>query len=510
MSDSLGGRWPRVYLGVAATSAATLLLELSLTRIFSVVLFYHFAFMAISLALFGLGAGAVCSYYCGASRRPPALWSLLGYLSTVNMGVTVGALLIVLHQPVSIAVNSSNAERLAVIYFASSAPFFLAGIVMSLAIAETIERVDRVYFWDLLGAGAGCLLLVPLLDLAGGPNTVLAAGVLYAAAAALWYGVADDRGRTRLSVALALLLALFCGVNLRTKWIDVRYAKGKALEPELFSRWNSFSRVAVERHPDGDVNIVIDADAATGIPQFAPDDPAPAVRHELERNGPSVPYRMHPGARALIIGPGGGYDVARAIANGSKDVTGVEINPIIVNDIMKGRFAALSHNLYFRPEVRIEIEDGRSYVRRSREEYQVIQMTLVDTWASTAAGAFALSENNLYTTDAFVDYLQHLTGDGMLAITRWEFEPPRESLRVVSLGIEALRRINAPEPWRHFVIGRDNAQEVTGYGAKDTVVVKRTALTPEEIARARQAMKESGMAAIFLPDERIPNTFTEL
>ena len=88
----------------------------------------------------------------------------------------------------------------------------------------------------------------------------------------------------------------------------------------------------------------------------------------------------------------------------------------------------------------IFVEDGRSFVRRSDEKYQVIQATLVDTWASTAAGAFALSENNLYTTDAFADYLTHLTDDGVLAFTRWGFDPPRESLRLISLAIEALER----------------------------------------------------------------------
>ena len=98
----------------------------------------------------------------------------------------------------------------------------------------------------------------------------------------------------------------------------------------------------------------------------------------------------------------------------------------------------MSRGIYLRPDVRIVVEDGRSFVRRSPEQYQVLQATLVDTWASTAAGAFALSENNLYTTDAFHDYLTHLTDDGIAAFTRWGFDPPRESLRLISLAIEAL------------------------------------------------------------------------
>ena len=167
--------------------------------------------------------------------------------------------------------------------------------------------------------------------------------------------------------------------------------------------------------------IRIDADAATAIATFDLDHLSAPQRSQLLSEGPGLPYFIRPGAKTLIIGPGGGWDIARSIASGSKDITAVEINPIIANTIMRGRFAPLSHGLYFRPEVSVFIADGRSFVRSSPQKYQVLQATLVDTWASTAAGAFALSENNLYTTDAFHDYLTHLSGDGLMAFTRWGF-----------------------------------------------------------------------------------------
>ena len=192
--------------------------------------------------------------------------------------------------------------------------------------------------------------------------------------------------------------------------------------------------------------------------------------------GPGFPYMLRPGAKTLVIGPGGGWDVARSLTGGSKDVTAVEINPIIARTIMQQRFADLSHRLYFRPEVHLFIEDGRSFVRRSPEKYQVLQATLVDTWASTAAGAFALSENNLYTTDAFRDYLNHLTDDGLMVFTRWGFEPPRESLRLLSLAIEALGQLGENDAWRHVVVLRDRAQNIDAFGALDTVLIFRKPL----------------------------------
>jgi len=502
MTHTVGaGRRP-IAAALALTTMATLLLELALTRIFSVVLFYHFAFVAISVALFGLGVGGILSYYL-TSRRSSS-WSMLGQLSLATAAMTVLTLAILLSL-------EGNLLKVVFLYFVSAMPFVPAGAVISLAISETIEGVHRMYFWDLLGAAAGCLALVPLLDLAGGPNTVLAAGVLYAGSGALWFLAGGRRRQAALSLAAALALVAAIGGNSRAKWLDVRYAKGVTLGQEVYSRWNSFSRVAVKPGPNGgEPSIVIDADASTVIPGFALSELGPPARAELLRNGPGLPYLIRPGAKTLIIGPGGGYDVVRALAGGSRDVTGVEINPIIIDRIMKDRFAGYSHRLYFRPDVRIRVEDGRSFVRRSAEKYQVIQMTLVDTWASTAAGAFALTENNLYTTEAFTEYLAHLTSDGLLAITRWEFDPPRESLRVVALAMEALGRLGVREPAGHLIIGREDAGKLAGYGARDTVIVKRTPFTGEEVATARAAMQAAGLPPVYLPGERVANAFTAL
>src|SRR5205807_2830328 len=130
-----------------------------------------------------------------------------------------------------------------------------------------------------------------------------------------------------------------------------------------------------------------------------------------------------------------------------------------------------SNGLYLRPEVNIFVEDGRSFIRRSRDRFQVIQATLVDTWASTAAGAFALSENNLYTTNAFVDYLSHLTDQGVLAFTRWGFDPPRESLRLVSVAYAALRQVGQQDPARNIIVVRQNSKALQGWGAQDTILI---------------------------------------
>ena len=196
--------WPQLYLGVFFTTLATLILELSLTRMFSVVFYYHFAFLAISIAMFGMGAGGVMSYWVAA--RPGGLFLKLGRIAVANSIAVVLAAAFLLN-----GTRDTGAITLILVYLITAIPFCLAGITVSLAVSESISRVDRVYFFDLIGAASGCLLLVPLLDSIGGPNTVIAAGILYAASAAIWFNLANAPSRRALAafVALGLLGLIF-------------------------------------------------------------------------------------------------------------------------------------------------------------------------------------------------------------------------------------------------------------------------------------------------------------
>ncbi|MCX6610035.1 MAG: hypothetical protein NTW74_04185 [Acidobacteria bacterium] len=499
-----GTNWSTIYTGVALTTMATLLLELTLTRIYSVIFYYHFAFLAISVALFGLGAGGVFSYV--VSGWSGTLYQKLGRLAAFNSISVIASLVFLLTRQ-----GTPGNLELVVIYFFSALPFLLAGAIVSLVISETIDRIERVYFFDLLGAAAGCLLLIPLLDTFGGPNTVIAVAVLFAATSAIWYNLAKQHSGRVAAVALALALTALFVFNMRLDWIDIRYAKGMTLANETFVKWNSFSRIAVAKEGGTNLpNIVIDADAATGIFTQDHDKLSDEARKSILKGGPALAYKLKPGAKALVIGPGGGWDVSRALVSGSKDITGVEINPIIATTVMREKFPSLSHNLYLRPEIRIFVEDGRSFVRRSSEKYQVIQATLVDTWASTAAGAFSLSENNLYTSDAFYDYLSHLSDDGVLAFTRWGFDPPRESLRLLSITIDALERLGERNPAQHVIVAREGSGQIQGWGATDTVILSRKPMSGTFVQQAIAAMKESNMEQVYYPSTTRITPFQQL
>lgn len=496
--------WPQIYFGLSATSLATLLLELALTRVFSVVYYYHFAFLAISIALFGLGAGGVFSYVIAGWRG--SLFEKLGVLAALNATALVLCLWFLLERT-----GQMSTLELAAAYFVAAIPFLLSGAIISLIIAETIERVNRVYFFDLLGAAGGCAVLVPLLNWVGGPGTILVAAILFAVSAAIWFHLAHaPRGRV-IAVVLGLLIVSLITYNAKFPVMDVKYAKGQLLTNEEFVRWNSFSRIALKPEPGtGLKSIVIDADAATGVANFHFDRLSAKERFDLAYHGPGLPYVLRPAARTLVIGPGGGWDVSRALASGSKDVTGVEINPIIANVIMREKFPSYSNYLYLRPEVKIVVEDGRSFVRRSPERYQVLQATLVDTWASTAAGAFALSENNLYTTNAFIDYLSHLTSDGLMAFTRWGFKPPRESLRVVALANAALKQLGQPDPAKNIAVLRENTQYLKGWGAQDTILVARNPFSQHDLDQLQSAVNTAKMELIYYPGASAASAFRDL
>lgn len=494
--------------GLALTSFGALLLELGLTRLFSVVLFYHFAFLAISIALLGLGAGGVFAYLWKPRLAAIPTRTLAARLCTANSVLIVVVLEIVLHVPVALDVTGKNFFRLTVLYLCAAIPFFLTGLLFSIVFARETTRIPRLYGADLCGGALACLAIVPLLNWLGGPNAILFAGIALAVAAMTW---ADARTPRRNAALVGLALVALTAANYSGRLIDIVYAKGMFRNPAWveFARWNALSRVEVDNQGQAKA-IVIDADASTYIMNA---DVSLWHQTEWEKDLMSAPPALanvlRPHGEFAIIGPGGGVDVLRAVANGSPSVTGIEINPIIATTIMRGRYAGYAQHLYERPEVHINVTDGRSFVRSTPQKFDVVQMTLVDTWASTAAGAFALSENNLYTVQAFREYFDHLKPDGMIAITRWEFQEPREALRVVAVAMEALHQMGVADPSKNFIVASQGALDEDGIPV--VVLAKKTAFTTaEEDAVEKHCDRYSELDPMYLPSAPGQNQFSRL
>jgi hypothetical protein len=473
-----------VLFGLALCSFAALLLELALTRLFSVVLFYHFAFLAISIALLGLGAGGVFAHLRKEQLARFETRALVSRLCSINALVVPVVLVIVLRIPVSLDISKANFLRLTAIYLASAVPFFITGLEFSVIFAREAKHVSPLYAADLAGGALACLAIVPLLNWLGGPNTVFFTAVCMALGGTIW---AVDRKARRSAAGRALFVLVLIALNYSGKLFDIVYAKGGFRDSAWveFARWNAISRVEVDKQGNGKA-IVIDADASTYLMNVDPKHWEGPWQRNLMSAPPALANVLRPRGDYAIIGPGGGVDVLRALGNGSPSVTGIEINPIIASTIMGHRYADYTYHLYQQPEVHIHVTDGRSFVRNANQQFDVVQMTLVDTWASTAAGAFALSENSLYTVEAFREYFEHLKPDGMIAITRWEFQQPREALRVVSVAMQALHEMGVANPASNFMAVSEGHLDADGIPV--VVLAKRSAFSADEMARIQEHM----------------------
>jgi hypothetical protein len=499
----------RTLIGVALISAALLMIELSLTRIFSVTMYYHFAFMAISIALFGLSASGVYVFLMRDRwRDTPTERLLVGHAFAFTVATAI-ALAVLVRMRVGLNYSPGNIALMCVLYLMSALPFFTGGATITVAISRLSASINAVYAADLLGASAGCILLMPALNILGAPGAIAAAAVLGSLGGLCLSGPAVPS--RWLAVSGIFTVALVGAAQLGA--FDVSTTKGHENHAVLFSKWNSFSRIGVYDQPYGawslsnrytgplpDTRLMdIDSAAGTQILRFNGDlNSVSYLQYELTALG----YRLfgEPGGgkhdfTALVIGTGGGRDLLSALVFGASRVDGVEINPIIVNDVMRGSFRDYSGRVYDRPDVHVAVEDGRSYVRRSPEHYDVIQASLVDTWAATAAGAYSLSENSLYTVEAFEDYLAHLSDRGVLSISRWVFD----GLRLVSLAQEAGARQGWNPADRIAIVQHEQVA---------TFLLKKTPFTASEIQTLSDAADRLGFAVLYLPG-RTPQIFDD-
>ncbi len=498
----------RILLGVALVSGALLMTELSLTRIFSVTMYYHFAFMAISIALFGLSASGVYVFLWRDRFAGVSTERLLASHAFAYAVLTVCALAILVRLRVGLTYTPSNVALMTLTYVLAALPFFAGGAAISIAIARLSASVNAVYGADLLGAASACLLLLPVLNRLGAPGAIVTAGLLGAGAAVLF--APPDRRRRSTMRGAVLAVVVLAAAMWPLRLFSVSTTKGHENHPVLFSKWNSFSRIGVYDQPYGawslserytgplpDTHLMdIDSAAGTQILRFGGDvRDVQYLQYELTAIGyrlfgePGTPQGAPP--RALVIGPGGGRDLLSALVFGASHVDGVEINPIIANDVMRDRFRDYSGAIYEHPSVRIHVEDGRSFVRRSPDRYDIIQASLVDTWAATSAGACTLTENSLYTVEAFDDYLDHLSDRGVLSISRWVFD----GLRLISLAQEAC----AIHGW--------NAADrlaIIQYDKVATFLLKKTPFTPAERDRLAAAAQALDFTVLYLPG-RSPN-----
>jgi predicted membrane-bound spermidine synthase len=425
-----------IHLAVFLITFSGLVFEIGLTRIYSATIWYHFAFVAVSVALLGWGLGGLILHLLGTRVRPSinaAAWLALAYAVSI---------------PICLAVIGQfpfRMDRLALYFLAPLVPFLLAGMALSMIFSLRRNIAPSLYFADLVGASLGAVAVTFLLQALGGETTLLVAAVAPATAAAVLVTKAP-----RLARIAAVLLAVVAMHNARAGTLRVAPGELKALPRHVNETpgarvtqtgWNSYSRIdAVEGFADPYLaRLYIDSDAWTNTLRWDGRVESLDVKDKYR----ALPFRFTPNAHTLVIGPGGGSDAVVALGAGSRKVTVVELNPLMLEFVR--HYGPAAGNIYNRPEVEVIQSEGRNFISRTDQKFDVIFLGFVDTWASVASGGLSLSENYLYTSQAIQAYYDHLTDDGVLAIMRWDVDIPRLVTNTIALlgAEEAAKRIVA-------------------------------------------------------------------
>ena len=503
----------RLLTGIGCVSAAALLLEVTLTRVFSLTMWYHFAFVSVSLALLGSAASGVFLYLRQRSFPGHLLNVQLPLVATLFSLAILVCFVAQLGIPFQPNKSLAGGMNVLLIYAILAVPFFLGGMCISLALTHLSQQIGRLYFADLSGAALGCLLALPALATLGAPGAVIAIALLAAAGALLFASTEQPIWMRRFTVGWAVLLVVLLLLNARFNLLRVVYIKGEVEEPTVYERWNTFSRFVVFpprrdlRPPGWGVSdqyqgnyaghMVMDIEAAAETELLAFDgnlDTVSFLRYDVA----NLAHYLKQDAKVLIIGTGGGRDVLSALVFGQRQITGVEINPLIV-DAVRNRYGDYTGHVYNHPRVNIAVDEARNYIARSRETFDIIQASLIDTWAATAAGAFALTENNLYTTQAFATYYQHLSDDGILTMSRWYFDwRPEETLRLVALSLAGWRSVGVSDPAAHLML----VARLVDVGQRQglaTLLMKRSPFTTAEVRTIEDVAADMGFTIFYTP-----------
>ncbi len=510
------------YAGVFLVALATLVLEILLTRITSVVAWYHLAFFVISLAMLGMTAGAVVVFVRPAWFPDARIAGRMAQSSVLFALGTPLSMMLALAIPLTPIADVGSFVAMLAFGGVLALPFAIGGVVLTLALTRAKLPEGKVYGVDLVGAASGCALVIPLLAIVDAPSAVFVAASV-AALAGYLFARADDHASAPVLRRRAVFVAAFLfgagvvnvassGAILRPRWI-----KGMPELPELYAwvGWNTYSRVSVDHtltlapafwapgrgvplellEPIPQRAIRIDGAAGTMMAAFdtKPDDgkPGSLADHEyLAWDITSFAHHLRPKGPAAVIGVGGGRDVLEAARVGHEPVVGLELNGLIValHESTMRSFSGIADL----PGVILVEDEARSWLARDHRSYSVITMSLIDTWAATGAGAYALSENGLYTVEGWRIFLARLDKNGIFTVSRW-YKPdsPGETARMLALAYETLWSLGAENPRAHIVL-LQNLNIAT-------LLLSPTPFSAKDLDRMQKIAVERGFNMVLTP-----------
>jgi len=487
-------------------SMATLTLQIIQIRVFSYCINPVFVYMVISMALLGIGTSGTVLSLLPRLRSIPIPRALAGCLvlfagsaAIANFAFARLSHLVVADSGVTLL------SPVALIFLLFTVPYFFSGLGVALVLLSESDRVARNYFVNLVGSGAGCFIAYPFLDSLGAERLILLVLLPCAFAGTL---VCFRWARAWVPAAVLVTTALLLGVVFARQVLPyqpdrsdflalavdrLETQSGSAIEPErVFARWDPVGKIEILEFPEpygrfaGDVpSLLFTQDAGAPSLLLGLGD-RPEMRRALARStiyglAPS----LRPSGRVLVIGLGGGPDLLASLAGGAGHVTGVEINAAVIEALGTRFRGYLGLPSPASDRLALVHADGRAFARRFANRFDVIQMTGADTYAAGAISGSVLSENYLYTTEAFGDFFRALKPDGILAVTRFALE----SFKIVTTGIVALQSAGIRDVGNHLVMVRQGPLWML-------TLIKKTPFTPEEVDRIRGLCAASSPEAL--------------
>jgi hypothetical protein len=498
-----------LFAGIFLIALSGLVLEVSITRIFSAAIWYHFAFVAVSVALVGLGASGLVVQH--RVKKLKGKWAEnLTIISAWGITIFIPITLFVMHA------LASQVIYLPLFMVLFSVPFFLVGIIISAAFNAFASVAGRLYAADLIGASAGALLVVLFLVLTGGEGATLIVGLIAAIGATIFSRIAKNIKKTVVSLIFVAFAISLIFLNYVTQIFAIPTDPTAQKDLPIYLRehpgskivkteWNSFSRIDVVEGGTGGEGLVakvfIDGGAGTNIISW---DGNTESRQELSTWMQYLPFKMMQDPKVLVIGSGGGRDVVASLVSGTKDVTSVEINPIIYETVKS--YGDRAGNVYSHEHVRSFVDEGRSFITRSSEKYDIIYVPFVDTWASVSSGGLSVSENFLYTSEGFQQYYDHLTDRGKIVTVRWLIDAPR----FISTYAKLLEQNGIPQDQLHRHLIMVTADSYTQDPSVTMVIFSKSPFTDEEISFLSQSFSQYDYKPILIPGQMIREPYSAL
>ena len=448
------------YLGIGIISGATLLLEVTMTRIFSVAFFNHYAFLIVSTALFGFGfSGVFLAIFPAVGKRP--FDQVLTFFSTCFAVSIIVTLEIVVRVPLrfgSLQEQTIQLFYLSVYYLVMAVPFFFSGMVIALLLSKFPDQINKLYFSDLIGAGIGCFLVIPFVPWLGASGTVIVAA-LFGMVAATCFGKSLGKHAVAFSLFLMIGLALLLPYRETHFRVKVHEMKRSFVAQEWageieFTRWGPISRIDVAKF-GADKILWIDGGSNQSFMKPFDGNLAALQKNEAIKRFAGIVYRLVPRPDVLVVGPSAGEEILYALSWNPNSITGVELDPVIC-EIMQHEYRQFTGGIYNFPQVKLINDEGRSYIRRSSQKFDIIQQINNASPAAIASGAVNISETYLITVEAFHDYLNHLKENGFIFIRRYG------AIRLAMVAAQVLRERGVEHPEEQIIIMYDSLHPVGG------------------------------------------------